>query len=143
MGYSPQGCKESDTTEQLYLQPLAHSRPAINICSIELDYGVGGPRKMCHNSGISSEMHSFQTQAWRSRYFWMALHKCCVGFLSATKCHCVSLLVSFSCLGWGGLCNQSLGMSHCWLSCQTVHNCHDMVQSFFFFLSRLFVGGFV
>lgn len=22
-------------------------------------------------------------------------------------------------------------MSHHWLSCQTVHNCHDMVQSFF------------
>lgn len=55
---------------------------------------------MCHDSGISSEMHSFQPKHGEARYFWMALHKFCVGFLFATKCHCISFLVSFP--AWAG-----------------------------------------
>lgn len=95
------------------LQSLAHSRPAINIRLIELHYGVGGLKKNATAQAFQEKCTVSKAKHGGARYFWMALHKCCVGFLSATKCHCISFLVHSPALGCGGLCNQSLGMSHC------------------------------
>lgn len=102
---------------------LAHNKPAINVCWIKaIGMQVGGLRKMCHGSAFQVKHRDSEPKPGEARYFWMALNKY-VGFLFVEKCHCISFLVSFSCLGWGGLRNQSLTVSHPLLSCQTIHNC--------------------